>query len=69
MSFTQGIVTHVVPQLYDKDSPECAAVPPALLAPAAAAGATPEVPVFEAVPIPSMQNIVTPCEALDGCGP
>ena len=69
MSFEQGVMSFVRPNLFDKDSAECASQIPlgagaAALSPASLPGETSD-GTYDAIPIPGMQNV--PCD-LDTCG-
>ncbi len=71
--FQQGVMSYVKPQLFDKDSPECAAGQaatashPATIVPASQAGQG-EWLVVEAAPLDGQQKIETPCTSFKDCG-
>jgi hypothetical protein len=77
LSIEHGVMSYALPQLFDKDSPECdpgkLGVAPAQLAPSrlpgagAGAGAG-DAFVYEAIPIPGLQNVTVPCTDYATCG-
>lgn len=71
--FNQGVMSYVLPQLFDKGSTTCtsgsAAIAghPAAVTPASPPGQSDWL-VIEAAPLQGQQNIETPCTSFDNCG-
>lgn len=70
--FSQGIMSVVYPEVFDKDSYECKFLvgntASAQEASAMAAGSTAP-RVIKAAPIPGRMNVETPCKDFGNCGP